>query len=215
MIRAYLENKGFPIVPFDTQITAQGLARNLTVVTNNKGINMEFNFDFLVSLWKKYNNASYLLTSAMGGTANEVGEFAEILVGKYYNAEQLPASNKSADLKTKDGRLIQVKSRKIDRLKTTSLNVIRSWDFDILVVVLFDKEGNILKAIEIDSRTAEKLSSPNKYQNGKILTTNHELLNNKNSKDITQDLQNILDNKDSITKNALENNTTITCFDIV
>ena len=174
---------------------------------------MEFNF--LVSLWKKYNNASYLLTSAMGGTANEVGEFAEILVGKYYNAEQLPASNKSADLKTKDGRLIQVKSRKIDRLKTTSLNVIRSWDFDILVVVLFDKEGNILKAIEIDSRTAENLSSPNKYQNGKILTTNHELLNNKNSKDITQDLQNILDNKDSIAKNALENNTTITCFDIV
>ena len=35
MIRAYLENKGVPIGPFDTQIAAQGLARNLTVVTNN------------------------------------------------------------------------------------------------------------------------------------------------------------------------------------
>ena len=35
MIRAYLENKGMPIGPFDTQIAAQGLARNLTVVTNN------------------------------------------------------------------------------------------------------------------------------------------------------------------------------------
>lgn len=35
MIRAYLENKGIPIGPFDTQIAAQGLTRNLTVVTNN------------------------------------------------------------------------------------------------------------------------------------------------------------------------------------
>ena len=35
MIRAYLENKRFPIGPFDTQIAAQGLTRNLTVVTNN------------------------------------------------------------------------------------------------------------------------------------------------------------------------------------
>ena len=35
MIRAYLENKGIPIGPFDTQIAVQALARNLTVVTNN------------------------------------------------------------------------------------------------------------------------------------------------------------------------------------
>ena len=36
MIRAYLENKGFSIVPFDTQITAQALTRNLTMVTNKE-----------------------------------------------------------------------------------------------------------------------------------------------------------------------------------
>ena len=35
MIRAYLENKGIPVEPFDTQIAAQALTRNLTVVTNN------------------------------------------------------------------------------------------------------------------------------------------------------------------------------------
>ena len=35
MIRAYLENKGIPLEPFDTQIAAQALTRNLTVVTNN------------------------------------------------------------------------------------------------------------------------------------------------------------------------------------
>jgi len=163
---------------------------------------MDSNFESLVSLWKNYNNASFLLTKAMGGTANEVGEFAEILVGKYYNAEQLPASNKSADLRTNDGKLIQVKSRKIDKLTTTSLNVIRSWDFDILVVVLFSKEGNILKAIEIDSVTAEKLSIRNEHQNGKVLTTNHELLNNERTIDITSDLQSIIDNKYVVLKNS-------------
>ena len=156
---------------------------------------MDQNFDFVVSLWKNFNNASTLLTKAMCGTANEVGEFAEILANKYYDGEQLPASNKSADIKTKDGKFIQVKSRKIEKLKTTSLNVIRSWDFDLLVVIIFNKEGNILKAIEIDSKTAEALATRNEHQNGKVLTTNQELLENPKSKDITNQLQNILDNK--------------------
>ena len=35
MIRAYLEKKGTPIGPYDCLIAAQGLARNLIVVTNN------------------------------------------------------------------------------------------------------------------------------------------------------------------------------------
>ncbi len=72
------------------------------------------------------------------------------------------------------------------------MNVIRSWDFDYLVVVLFSKEGNILKAVEIDSKTAERLSTRNEHQNGKVLTTNQELLSNPKSKDITSDLQILL-----------------------
>ena len=154
---------------------------------------MERNFNFLVSLWKNYNNASSLLIEAMGGIANEVGEFAERLVAEYYNAEQLPASNKSADLKTKENKLIQVKSRKLKNLTTTSLNVIRSWDFDILAVVLFSKEGNVLKAIEINSKDAQSLSTPNKHQNGDVLTTTNDLLNHSNSTDITNELQAIID----------------------
>jgi hypothetical protein len=169
-------------------------------------------FDYLVSLWKDYNNASLLLTKVMGGTANEVGEFAEKLICKYYNAKQLNASNKSADLITEDGKLIQVKSRKIGHLTSTNLNVIRSWDFNILVVVLFSKDGNILKAIEIDSITAKELSKNNPHQNGDILTTSKELLENIKANDITKFLQNILDekkydhiNNDSKISNADEN----------
>ncbi len=158
---------------------------------------MESSFGFLVSLWKNYNNASSLLTKAMQGTANEVGEFAEVLVANYYNGERLKASNKSADVRTNDGQLIQVKSRKIEKIKATNLNVIRSWNFDLLVVILFNKEGGILKAIEIDSKIAEKLAKNNSHQNGKILTTNKILLNNKDAKDITLHLQNLLNDKKS------------------
>jgi len=153
---------------------------------------MEIEFSFLVSLWKNYNNASSILTKAIGGTANEVGEFAELLAGKYFLAEQLSASNKSADLITKDGKLIQVKSRKVDYLKSTFLDVIRSWDFDILVVILFSKDGNIIKAIHIEADIAKSLSKENKHQNGYILTTSNELLGHNKSTDITNELQNIL-----------------------
>ena len=34
-LRAYLESRGTPIDPYDTMIAAQGVARSLTVVTNN------------------------------------------------------------------------------------------------------------------------------------------------------------------------------------
>ena len=47
-IRALLERRGEPIGPYDLQIAAQGLARHLTVVTNNEdefrripGLNVE------------------------------------------------------------------------------------------------------------------------------------------------------------------------------
>ncbi len=172
---------------------------------------MEIDFNFLTSLWKNYSNASSLLTKAMGGIANEVGEFAERLVAEYYQAEQLTASNKSADLK-KDDTLIQVKSRKIDKLKTTSLNVIRSWDFDILVVVLFSKDGNILKGIEINAKDAQQLATSNSHQNGYVITTNNAFLNHPNAIDITSDLQSLIDgqknNKSIKTNNFSHQNST-------
>lgn len=158
---------------------------------------MRKDFEQLIMLWKNYNTASTLLTNAMGGTANEVGEFAERLSCAYYQGEQLPASNKSADILAKDGKLIQVKSRKISHLTTTSLNVIRSWDFDMLTIILFSKDGNILKAIEIDSETASSLSKRSDHQNGSILTTSSRLLDHPKAKDITLALQAILNGERS------------------
>jgi hypothetical protein len=53
---------------------------------------MGLDFNLPISLWGNYNSASKLLTEAMGGTANEAGEFAELLAAKYNNAERLKSS---------------------------------------------------------------------------------------------------------------------------
>ncbi|GHV03763.1 hypothetical protein AGMMS50229_03660 [Campylobacterota bacterium] len=83
----------------------------------------------------------------------------------------------------------------MDKLTSQSLGVIRSWDFDILVVVLFDKFGNILKAVELKTDDAKQLAKENEYQNGYILTTSKELLDNSKTRDLTKELQNILGEK--------------------
>ncbi|MGQ8870111.1 DUF6998 domain-containing protein [Myroides sp. TSA_177.3] len=153
---------------------------------------MDIQFKELAVLWKKYNKTSTELVEAMGGTSNEVGEFAELLVANYYKGKQLPASCKSADVETKEGKLIQVKSRKLDKIKSTSLNVFRSWDFDVLVVVIFDKQGGILKAIELNVADAKSLAKSNKHQNGHILTTNKYLLEHINAVDLTKAFQSLL-----------------------
>lgn len=153
---------------------------------------MNMSFKSLPSFWKDYNKVSSLLAQEMGGTANIIGEFAERLVAEYLHADLLPTSNKSADLKTPDGKQIQVKSRRLKALKSSSLGIIRSWDFDILVVVLFSEEGNVLKGIKINTKDAQALAVSNDYQNGDILITNNELLNHPNAIDITSDLQALL-----------------------
>lgn len=153
---------------------------------------MPNNFDSIVDLWREYNHISHSLITAMGGTANEVGEFAELLVAKYYAGERLPASSKSADIRLSDDTTIQVKSRKLDKLKSTSLNVIRSWDFDRLVIVLFSTSGDVLKAIELDSNTARSLAKENKHQNGYVISTTSDVLNHSKAIDLTVQLNKLL-----------------------
>ncbi len=149
-------------------------------------------FKSIVDLWREYNHTSHALTAAMGGTSNEVGEFAELLVAKYYAGNRLPASSKSADIRLPDGTTIQVKSRKLVKVKSTSLNVIRSWDFDLLVIVLFSTSGDVLKAITLDSDTARSLAKENKHQNGYIITTSSDVLNCSQATDLTEQLNGLL-----------------------
>ena len=136
-------------------------------------------------LWLKFNEYSNKLAEALGRTSNIVGEYAEYLAHRYYGGRLLKISGSSADLETADGKLYQVKSRKIKGTLSTQLNVIRSWDFDYLVVILFDANGFIKKALEVPVDVAKEYGVENIYQNGEVITTNQKFLNDGRSKDIT------------------------------
>jgi len=136
-------------------------------------------------LWLKFNEYSNKLTVALGRTSNIVGEYAEYLAHKHYGGRLLEISGVSADIEALDGTLYQVKSRKIKKTTATQLNVIRSWDFDILVVILFEDNGLIKKAIEVPVHIAKEYGRQNNHQNGYVITTSQKFLNDPRSTDIT------------------------------
>ncbi len=136
-------------------------------------------------LWLKFNEYSNKLTVALGRTSNIVGEYAEYLAHKHYGGRLLEISGASADIETSDGYLYQVKSRKIKGSPSTQLNVIRSWDFDFLVVILFEVSGAIKKAVEVPVNVAKEYGAANSHQNGWVITTSQKFLNDHRVKDIT------------------------------
>mgnify|MGYP003385619751 CR=1 FL=1 len=136
-------------------------------------------------LWLKFNEYSNKLANALGRTSNIVGEYAEHLAHKHYGGRLLEISGSSADIETSDGILYQVKSRKIKGTRSTQLNVIRSWDFNYLVVILFDTNGAVKKALEVPVEVAKEFGVANSHQNGWVITTSQKFLNDRRSKDIT------------------------------
>lgn len=143
----------------------------------------------IAELWKEYSTSAELLQQRLGRTSNLLGEYAEYLVNEYLNGELLTASNASADIKTESGDLYQVKSRKISNNLTTQLSIIRSWDFDYLTVVLFDKKGSVQKALICLKSVSEQYAVYNEYQNGWVISTTYNFLNDENHIDITTRLR--------------------------
>ncbi len=142
------------------------------------------------SLWKMFNQSSNALSKLLGRTNNIVGEYAEYLACQFIGGEMLAPSNKSADIQDSDGNLYQVKARKVSNL-TTQLSVIRSWDFNYLIVILFDFEGVIIKGVKLPVSTAKKCSVYNEHQNGWVISTTENFFNQEEIEDITNNLNRI------------------------
>ncbi|MDH5573574.1 MAG: hypothetical protein OEY89_17550, partial [Gammaproteobacteria bacterium] len=106
----------------------------------------------------------------------------------YLEGVLLDISNKSADIE-KNGKLYQVKARKLKKGTTTQLGVIRSWNFDYLVVIIFDIQGNVRKASIVPSVVAKEVSVENSHQNGYIITTNYNFFNSRIHTDITDEIK--------------------------
>ncbi|HFQ5022791.1 TPA: hypothetical protein ACGUOQ_004228, partial [Vibrio vulnificus] len=148
----------------------------------------ESSVEDIKDLWLKFNEYSNKLAVALGRTSNIVGEYAEHLAHQYYGGKLLEISGSSADIRTENGNLYQVKSRKVKNSTSTQLNVIRSWDFDYLVVILFSKDGSVKKAIEVPVEIAKEYGVANSHQNGWVITTSQKFLNDPRVKDISAKL---------------------------
>ena len=136
-------------------------------------------------LWLNYNKYANKLSKALGRTNNIVGEYAEYLAHKYYGGRLLEISGASADIEALNGKLYQVKARKIKGTTSSQLSIIRSWDFDYLVVILFEPSGAIKQAIEVPVEIAQKYGAVNSHQNGWVITTSQSFLNNNDVIDLT------------------------------
>ncbi len=147
----------------------------------------------LSMLWFNYMQSLDMITTAIGRSSNIVGEFGEEIVAALYNGELLPPSNSSADIALPDGRTIQVKTRVPRQTSATSLGVIRSWNFDLLVVVLFNTDGSLQKAVELNVEDAKRLAKDNEYQNGNVITTTQRFFDDDGVRDITAQLKKVMD----------------------
>src|SRR6478609_4486633 len=93
--------------------------------------------------------------AACRGRGTPSGQVAEALVARALDAELAPNAEKSWDCRGRaDNRKVQVKARVLARdkpqaLRHRQLSPFRSWDFDSVVVVLFDADYGIYRAAEI------------------------------------------------------------------
>lgn len=145
-------------------------------------------------LWKEFCLSSDKLINELGRTANIVGEYGEHVAHKYYGGELLRISKSSADIQVKNIKY-QVKALKMKSLTSSALGIIRSWDFDYLVVVIFNKHGDILRALEVpvDVAKSDEYATWREYQKGWVITTKQAFLYDKRSRDITESLIKIAD----------------------
>lgn len=142
-------------------------------------------------LWKSYSLISKLLKDELGRTSNIVGEYAEDLIKDYVGGELLPASSKSADIKSSQGKLYQVKSRVIKGKMTGTLGTIRSWDFDYLATIIFDEYGNVTYAGIISKNDAKEFSNYTEHQNGNVISLSQKFINDKRNINITNAIKKI------------------------
>lgn len=138
-------------------------------------------------LWLQFNQYANKLAEALGRSKNIVGEYAEYIAYRMYGGELLNVSTASADIRTEEGTTYQVKARK-SSIETTLLSVIRSWDFDYLVVILFDENGFLTKALQVPVKVAKEYGRFHKQMNGYVISTTKEFLNDPRSLDITSAL---------------------------
>ncbi len=107
------------------------------------------------------------------------GDFAEWLVVKATEGTLAPPSQKGWDVRTSDGRKLQVKARFVSnpvKAGQRQLSTFRSFDFDELVVVLLDDEHPVARVSCIPRAAVEEQARNDDYVGGNRVMASDELL---------------------------------------
>lgn len=136
-------------------------------------------------LWLDFCSAKNRIAAALGRSSNVVGELAERVVAEYHGTSPFEVSHPSADVELEDHTLIQVKARMLTDVRTTSLSAFRSWNFDVLAVILFEPDGTISFGGEIPRDAARRHAREVTHVNGWMISTTHDFLSDPAFTDLT------------------------------
>lgn len=122
------------------------------------------------------------------------GDYAEFLVARLLGVELAPNSEKSWDVRSRDRKTLQIKSRVITNPRAVSerqLSPFRSFAFDEVAIVLFDDDYRLWRAVRIPVALAQERSTFRSHVNGHIVFAKDQLLNDPQAIDITDELRKV------------------------
>jgi hypothetical protein len=108
-----------------------------------------------------------------------LGDLAEYLVHRAYGGELAPPSEKAWDVRTPDGRLLQVKARLIadGHRRSHQYSPFRSWGFHACVFLIFDAHTyDVVQAVEVPVGEVQGLARETTWVRGSRVSTRTPLL---------------------------------------
>ena len=126
---------------------------------------------------------------------NPVADYAEYLVSRALSLTLEGRSNKGFDATDGSGRRYEIKARREDpKRKTTLTSPLRDLDgehFDELIIVLFAEDYTIKMAIQLPRRLVKQVGSFRAHVNGWVIPLRDSLWAVRGVKDITAAIQRV------------------------
>jgi hypothetical protein len=135
------------------------------------------------------------MTDALGRTNQVLGEFAEKIASVYYGGELHKANHEGSDLKTPDGKEVQVKSRQMEKINFSTTLSFSNLKFDELLYIIFHANGEVIQAAKTSKEYVEEHGTKNNAQKTSLIVdTNSTRI--PMIKDITDAIRKIIDDEE-------------------
>lgn len=142
---------------------------------------MQFNNLSEIELLKLHQDITLeLKTRGIIRSENILGDYAEYLVCKLMNLTLSIGSAKAIDATDNQGKSYQIKARRLSSNKSVAtIKSLRSFEFDFLILVLFNVDYSVKFCGKLSSGLAKELAISNPRVNGFRLNLSKKLLSDK------------------------------------